>query len=123
MMDPETIAALRGSIAKWQAIVDGTGTDQGIDNCPLCARFYDTEDDDATECALCPVRMKTGQPNCVDTPYLAWARSWPFETYTHPVHMHKRITDAPEELRGTIRAAAQAELDFLISLLPEGDAP
>jgi hypothetical protein len=29
-MNPDTLAALRGSIQKWQSIVAGTGTDQGL---------------------------------------------------------------------------------------------
>lgn len=38
-MEAETLIALQGSIAKWQAIVDGTGTEQGPANCPLCLKF------------------------------------------------------------------------------------
>src|SRR5262245_41236356 len=33
-MDDETLEALNGSIAKWQAIVGGTGEDEGAENCP-----------------------------------------------------------------------------------------
>jgi hypothetical protein len=38
-MDEKTLEALKGSIRKWEAIVDGTGEDDGADNCPLCHMF------------------------------------------------------------------------------------
>lgn len=93
-MDPKTLIALRGSIAKWQAIVDGTGEDHGTANCPLCAMFYAGRDD----CAGCPVRAHTGQPNCEDTPYM---------DYIEAVEQ----SDADR--------VARAELAFLTSLLPD----
>lgn len=106
-MDAETLKALKGSIAKWQAIVDGTGVDEGSANCPLCQKFrfivaY------KYRCDGCPVREKTGEPDCAGSPY---------EDYSMKAHFTDEFID--EE----INAAAQAELDFLISLLPEGETP
>lgn len=105
-MDAVTLTALRGSIAKWRAIVDGTGGDDGSDNCPLCLVF-------PLSCRGCPVMKKTGRPGCQATPYLSFAElfyaaddEWP-----HFAETTKQ------------KAAAQAELDFLISLLPEGETP
>jgi len=38
-MDEKTLAALRGSISKWEGIVAGTMQDSGASNCPLCKKF------------------------------------------------------------------------------------
>lgn len=94
-MDSATLAALHGSIAKWRGIVAGTATDEGILNCPLCQLFTWLVDDRG-ECAGCPVRDATGSDNCIGSPY---------ENYCET----NSIADA------------QAELDFLISLLPPGE--
>ncbi len=94
-MTPSTLAALRGSIAKWWAIVDGTGRDKGPSNCPLCGLFY------RDNCVGCPVREAAGDDLCCGTPYEEWADA---------------VTD---EARAE---AAQAELAFLVSLLPDGEA-
>lgn len=97
-MDTETLAALRGSIAKWRAIVEGTGEDKGIDNCPLCLKFNSRYPAKNLGCNGCPVYQRTGQDSCSGTPY------------------DEYLSDK----RGTTELA-QAELDFLISLLPEAD--
>lgn len=66
-MTPEMEKALRGSIAKWQAIVDGTGVDRGSANCPLCiACGYGNE---GIDCTKCPVFEHTGEWYCAHTPY------------------------------------------------------
>lgn len=91
-MDNKTLDALKGSIAKWQAIVDGTGEDLGCDNCPLCQLFWDNE------CVNCPVYEKTGEWRCDGSPYINYDE------------------DLDDEAK---KRSAQAELDFLISLLPE----
>lgn len=93
-MKPETLTALQGSIKKWEAIVDGTGKDQGGQNCPLCQRF------ETTVCKTlqgeeCPVRIRTGLISCAGSPYASY-------------EPHKPET-------------AQAELDFLVSLLPDSE--
>lgn len=105
-MPARTLEALKGSIAKWEAIVAGTGKDHGTSNCPLCAEFFDDY------CVGCPVRKKTGFSVCRQTPYKDWssairAKFSPFEP----------ATASTSELV----ALAQAELDFLRSLLPEGE--
>ena len=56
-MDTKTLTALKGSIAKWEAIVAGTGEDRGTENCPLCAAFYHHP----KHCEGCPVERSTGQ--------------------------------------------------------------
>lgn len=95
-MEPKTLTALRGSIDKWRAIVAGDSGDLGVRNCPLCAVFYDVR------CVGCPVSERSGAAGCVNTPYIAWAEEWD----------DNRVTDDRS------RTLAQAELDFLVSLLP-----
>ena len=100
-MDPKTLAALRGSIAKWQAIVDGTGTDQGPKNCPLCQMFLKGP----PRCADCPVYEKTKVTGCGITPYDDFI-----------------FAEEDDDTAGMVDAA-QAELAFLKSLLPAEAKP
>ena len=106
-MNPETLKALRGSIRKWRAIVAGTGDDLGVHNCPLCQRFFGPRS--LFPCELqatgekCPVYERTGKCGCEGSPYDQWDEA---------------DIDTPES-----EAAAKAELDFLISLLPKGKKP
>ncbi|MDB6104089.1 MAG: hypothetical protein JWO52_4088 [Gammaproteobacteria bacterium] len=112
-MDADTLTALRGSIAKWRAIVDGTGADQRSVNCPLCEKFLDREDEDGNPCQGCPVAKRTGDWGCGGTPYVDnWA-------------LLVAVADQDNAFATTeaMVAAAQAELAFLIELLPEGEAP
>ena len=107
-MDTRALTALRGSIAKWQAIVNGTGTDEGTSNCPLCQEFY-YEASGLDACFGCPVSTQTGEICCDNTPYRA--------AY-YALDGKGKLANTPAKV-----AAAQDELDFLISLLPttEGD--
>lgn len=107
-MDARTLEALNGSIAKWEAIVAGTGVDSGTSNCPLCQAF--NADDDTPSCAGCPVAEATEETWCDGSPY---ATMWD-------------QAESPRNANGTgyahtaeSLAAAQAELDFLRSLLPD----
>lgn len=108
-MDEPTLIALQGSIAKWQAIVDGTGVDDGTENCPLCLMFYG----DFGGCAGCPVNEHTSCSFCKATPYEDWCDLFVTDRYAVP-----KIADTPAR-----KQAAQAEVDFLKSLLPKEIAP
>jgi len=55
-MKMKTLEALKGSIKKWEKIHDGTGMDEGRDNCALCQRFQNEDCD----CDGCPVEVRTG---------------------------------------------------------------
>jgi hypothetical protein len=108
-MPAGTLAALKGSEAKWVAVVDGTGTDMGWRNCALCEVFISS----SNACAGCPVAKETGQGGCHGSPYEEWAD-------------HQREDHEESPLRGSVHSGcrkckrlAQAELDFLRSLLPE----
>lgn len=99
-MNAKTLKALKGSIAKWEAIVAGTGVDDGSDNCPLCELFYDNG------CVGCPVAIKTRKDECIDTPYGAWLyatfdQEWP-----------KKVMNEGQ------KRAARREFRFLKCLLP-----
>ena len=106
MMNARTLKALRGSIEKWEAIVAGTGEDQGIVNCPLCALFYR---DGCSACSGCPVAKAAGREGCEGTPYIAWTHAEDNGTI--------RLDSGRVSAR--LKRLAQAELDFLKGLLPK----
>lgn len=110
-MSKRALNALNGSIAKWKAIVGGAGTDQGPDNCPLCKLYHDNG------CTNCPVSKIVLDDFCRRTSYIDWYRhhvnNHPYDGYGCIPHL-----DCPDCLR-----LAQAELDFLKSLLPQETAP
>jgi len=72
-MNKRALDAINGSIAKWEAIVAGTGEDRGEGNCPLCHAFYSLDD----SCDRCPIAKKVGDSFCESTPYTKWRRSFP----------------------------------------------
>ncbi len=115
-MDKRTLTALEGSIAKWEAIVNGTGVDGGTDNCPLCKEFYNEadEDDEYTQCCKnCPVSIAVeGQDSCCGTPYEKWGEY-------HILHNRNLYTQRVV-FDEKSKQLAQAEVDFLKSLLPAG---
>ena len=99
-MDETTLTALKGSIAKWEAIVAGTGKDEGPTNCPLCSVFHpDFRADGKSHCEGCPVAI-AGYRGCTNEEYTAYCAA------------------DKEDDRERMRAAATGELAFLKSLLP-----
>ncbi len=96
-MNKETLKALKGSIKKWEAIVEGTGTDEGYSNCPLCALFI------GDNCRECPTICS------VNFPYGKW------EEHVNNEHWTKGTM---EVYCPTCEELAQAELEHLKSLLP-----
>ncbi len=115
----EALNALVLSIDKWEAIVKGMGIDNGIKNCVLCATFYEsdeTDDDGNTiDCVGCPVSIEVDDEHCDGTPWEKWANH----------HMVKH--DTPKIPFQTVKGCtmctilAAKELEFLQSLLPEGE--
>ncbi len=59
--------ALKGSIKKWEKIVNGTGWDEGTTNCPLC-RLYHIKYVRTIGCTGCPIKTVTGEKYCNNTP-------------------------------------------------------
>lgn len=68
--------ALDGSISKWFKIVNGTGEDNGADDCPLCHLFNGRINDRSYNCNGCPIREDTGKDFCDNTPYVQWDRAY-----------------------------------------------
>jgi hypothetical protein len=103
-MPPETLVALKGSINKWGDILSGVGEDRGWTNCPLCLVFL------KAGCVGCPVSTSTGRDSCRGSPYTAWSD-----------YMDRTGSVLPWKVNNQRSfALAQAELNFLKSLLPAG---
>lgn len=103
-MDQLTLEALKKSIGKWESIAAGIGIDAGTRNCALCRLFF-------LDCPSCVVAEATGkQWWCNGSPYRA------FIDHHDDCHLDAdyRYALCPE-----CRRLAQAEVDFLKSLLPE----
>jgi len=109
VMPPKTLRALRGAIAKWKGIVAGTQGDKGTRNCSLCKQFY--RNDDRLGCRGCPVRAATQRDYCLGSPHERWRQRMEAKV---GYQESWRVCDEES------RALAQAELDFLESLLPPG---
>mgnify|MGYP001566115730 FL=1 len=108
-MNTETLQALQGSIKKWQQIVDTTtAEDRGTVDCPLCGMFWHGD------CKGCPVRAATGMFYCIDSPHTEWgAHMRSAHSPGLPKHRHPGCKEC---LR-----LAEAELAFLVGLLPNED--
>jgi hypothetical protein len=119
-MDEQTLKALNGSIEKWQKIVDGVGQDHGSSNCPLCKLFNSPIEDErriamsyyGEDCWGCPVMDATSKHYCGGSPYKDWQAVGPKARWD--LSGGVKSLDAERA-----RRAAQAELDFLKSLLPK----
>lgn len=101
-MDAKTLRALKGSIRKWEKIVEGTGINLGPLNCPLCMVFIRHDYPFNMRCRGCPVFEKTGLTGCRDTPY---------ETF------HDLMNGGGAD-QDQLHGAAIEEVAFLRSLLP-----
>lgn len=108
-MDDRTLTALRGSIAKWEGIVKGTMEDRGTKNCPLCHMYHPMHKSplirlaELEGCYGCPVAERTGEHFCKGSP-------------------HEQYVDADPGSELEKQLAVQ-ELEFLKSLVPEGEKP
>jgi len=100
-MNRKTETALRGSIRKWQGIVDGTVEDEGVRNCPLCRLFFDND------CEGCPVSEDTGETYCDGSPFEVWSELGSYGR-------HGWTVDGADSF-----VAACFELEYLKSLLPK----
>ncbi len=104
-MEKETLEALQGSIKKWENIRFEGGEDRGGINCPLCLLFL--------FCDLCPVMIKTGRPQCEDTPYITWVN------HHDNKHDHQGYNKSKICLCPTCKKIATQEIKFLKSLFME----
>lgn len=118
-MNARTRKALEGSIKKWTAIVEWRGEDKGPDNCNLCKRFPGCFISDTGE--RCPVYRATGTFDCMDSPYMDWVDAV-YEDYNQLIGDGEDAYDHRLSIPvfgPRTQRAAEAELKFLISLLPE----
>ena len=108
-MDNETLKALKRSIKKWEKIVDGSGSDRGWTNCPLCDLFFHKE------CDGCAINAHTKSRGCENTPYEEWV--------DHQGCRHSRkylyCYEGYKVRCRTCKKIATAEVSFLKSLLPK----
>ena len=105
-MDAKAAEALEKSIKHWE---DNAGDDPkkwsvGASKCALCDLYYEDF------CRGCPVRMRTGITNCAGTPYRKAVRLLSY------YHISGYCLVEASDAATAFRAAARAELDFLISL-------
>lgn len=104
-MDKRAAKALEGSIYHWEenvAAVNAVDAFTNAEHCALCAKFQDWN----LDCKGCPVSTMTRNGMCIGTPYVdadAALKRW-----------LRNPND--ESCKAAWRVAAQAELDFLISL-------
>lgn len=102
-MNAKTLTALKASIAHWERMRDDRecGELPDCQDCPLCKRFLNRSSEEFPWCLGCPVARNTGRIGCQNTP-------WQFANATFSVGSNRQW-----------RKAAQAEIDFLKSLLPK----
>ena len=98
--------ALKKSIKKWEAIVAGTGIDDGADNCELCKKYI------GCDCKSCPVCLTVSAKWCHNTPHEQWC------DYTHR-HLKNDLAQEGKVFGKKSKRLAQAELDFLKGILEE----
>ena len=113
-MSTETLEALEGSICKWDLICQGVEVNEGVDNCPLCNLYY-TGPDRYYTCNGCPVFNKTQEITCGGTPYVACESLGiliPLSAFVSMSNVNEGYAKAVE--------LAEAELVFLLGLLPQG---
>ena len=112
-MKRATLTALEKSIKKWEAIVDGTGADEGGSNCALCKRFAFGCHADDYDGELCPVAKTSGEINCIGTPWEDWIEGPEGRSGRSPSAFSPRKAADDESVM-----CAVLELEYLKSLLP-----
>jgi hypothetical protein len=103
--------ALLASIEHWRR--NAVGQFDGItgDNCALCEEFSHMVD-----CDGCPVAA-AGHPGCITTPYYTAQRVY-YKAVSSPVLINTTLDRMVIRVGEEFLAAAKAEHDFLVSLLP-----
>ena len=102
-MNPDTLEALRESIAKWDQIAAGKERSAGMDNCPLCEKFA-LHVSRFNRCRGCPV-ANAGHPVCKGSPYDDFVN----------------VSDDGYATTKAAKEAAQRTAAFLRSLLPAAE--
>lgn len=107
----ETVFAIKGSIAKWDLIAHGIGTNRRGFNCPLCIKFR--------SCDKCPVGKDTTKSNCMGTPYEYI--NLPDNIYLPRWIQYFKELIKKEEIIDLCCDLIEDEIEYLISLLPESE--
>ncbi len=97
------IRVMESSVAKWQRIIDGKGTDGGVIDCPPCRIYY------LLVCYGCPIADYTGKKFCKESPYGPWLR--------HQIEAHDKLVKrvyCPE-----CRRLAKDMHDFMIAIVED----
>ena len=71
------IKIMQSSVAKWNKIIEGQGSDGGVLDCPPCRIYY------VLVCAGCPIAQYAGKKFCRGSPYPAW--------YWHQNNVHGKF--------------------------------
>ena len=115
-MKAKTKQALLESIQHWERLANGEsekGEWTGPDDCSLCKMFAEWHRGYELNCEGCPVYEKTGEHGCWNTPHERMSDLC--NTAQTEIEM-ERLKDTTE-----FYVAAQAELEFLKSLLPKDE--
>ena len=104
-MDKQTLEALKGSIQKWEDVLEGH-VENGWKDCPLCDVYLNK----LGSCNGCPISEYARDGACRNTPYKRWTEH---QDVAHYTRTYKQIYCA--------RCAdiAREELEFLRGLLPK----
>ncbi len=112
------LTALEESICKWNSICMGMVGDGGRRDCALCKVFF------SLNCEGCSIYKRTWKTNCKCTPYDNWVRCIQSLYWITILQVKKTLPKMnktlPPELSSRLVNYAEAELIFLLSLLPEG---
>jgi hypothetical protein len=106
-MDIKVLEALKGSIKKWEAIINDNGLDKMSFNCPLCIYSQSLK---GIVCSGCIISEKTKLNHCMETPYQNWVIH---QIAAHDAKIYTKIHCL------NCREFAEDELAFLKSLLPK----
>ena len=98
---------MQASVAKWERIIAGKGSDGGVLDCPPCRIFY------MLVCTGCPVANYTGKKFCKETPYGKW--------YYHQLNAHDRIIK--KVYCTECRHLAEQMRDFMIEIVEHLASP
>jgi len=64
----QKLTAIKGSIEKWDKVSQGKEDGTSRENCPLCTLYW-CKDFHSSSCHNCPIYKKTGESDCIGTPY------------------------------------------------------
>lgn len=114
MMNQTTLRALKNSIQHWEENLesakkgDWSSISTWAEHCALCEVFY------GRDCRGCPVKTF----ECADTPYVEVVETL---RYWQALRKACPTPQTAKEAKTALRQAIKAELEFLKSLLPEGN--